>query len=104
MRLAQARLSGGEMRREEPKRRRRRARPEIVGTDIMTLYGVAEYLHCNPKFVNILLKKGELPGFKLGVGGGTDWRIFRSDVEQWIEQHQVIATPAGHQIKPRRKK
>ena len=60
--LAQARLSGGKMKRGEPKRRRHRARPETVGTDIMTLHGAAEYLHCNPMFVYILLKNGELPG------------------------------------------
>jgi len=63
----------------------------------MTLYGAAEYLHCNPSTVYELLRNGEVRGFKLGIGEGSDWRIFRGDLEHWIEQHQVNAAQAHDQ-------
>ena len=75
------------MKRRGPKQRRR-ARAETAGSEIMTLYGAAEYLHCNASFVYRLLKNGEMRGFKLRIGGGSDWRIFRRDLEHWIEQYQ----------------
>ena len=90
------------MKRRGPKQRRR-ARAETAGSEIMTLYGAAEYLHCNASFVYLLLKNGEMQGFKLGIGGGSDWRIFRRDLEHWIEQHQVNAAPAQDQERPRQK-
>ena len=80
------------MKRGNPKRTRRRARPETaeIANEIMTLYGVAEYLTCHPSTVSRLLY-GKLPGFRLGSGARSDWRIFRSDLERWIQQHQVQA-------------
>jgi len=85
------------VKRGKPKRtHRRRARPESAefGGEILTLYGVADYLNCHPSTVSRLLISGKLPGFHLGSGVRSDWRIFRSDLDRWIQQHQEEAAVA----------
>ena len=56
------------MKRGKPKHRRHRARPESAqfAGEIMTLYGVADYLNCHPSTVSRLLISGKLRGFHLG--------------------------------------
>jgi excisionase family DNA binding protein len=46
----------------------------------MTLQEVAEYLDCHEATVYRLARQGKIPGFK--VGG--QWRLMKSDVEEWI--------------------
>jgi excisionase family DNA binding protein len=48
--------------------------------EIMTLQGVARYLHCHYTTVKRLVHAGGLPVFRLG----SDSRIMRADLEKWI--------------------
>jgi excisionase family DNA binding protein len=51
----------------------------------MTLYDVADYLHCHAHTVSRFVHQEELPAFRIG----SDWRFRRADVKEWIEQHHV---------------
>ena len=50
----------------------------------MSVRDVAEYLNVDEKTVYRLLKRGELPAFKVS---GT-WRFKQEDIEEWIEQQK----------------
>ena len=49
---------------------------------VMTLQEVADYLHCHYATVYKLAREGEIPGFRLTLGGS--WRFLKSEVDQWI--------------------
>jgi excisionase family DNA binding protein len=78
------------------KRRNRGRQPEsepgAIGSEIMTLRGVADYLNCSPSTVFRLVHQAGLPAFRVG----TDWRIRRADLEKWIARQHVQMAP----IKP----
>jgi excisionase family DNA binding protein len=46
---------------------------------ILTLGNVAEYLRVHPSTIYRLLKKKQLPAFKLG----RDWRFSRESIDRW---------------------
>ena len=46
---------------------------------ILTLENVAEYLRVHPSTIYRLLKKKQLPAFKLG----RDWRFNRESIDRW---------------------
>lgn len=52
---------------------------------------VADLLRLNPQVVQRKLQAGEIPGYRLG----RDWRVERSQLMSWLEQHsnQVARTP-----------
>ena len=59
-----------------------------MGKNAMTVREVATYLNVNEKTVYRLVKRGDLPGFK--VAGA--WRFRREDISSWIEeQKQAVA-------------
>jgi excisionase family DNA binding protein len=77
------------------------AAPEIP--EIMTVDDLAEYLKVHYSTVYRLLKRSDLPGFRLG----SDWRFRRAEIDRWIAQQQV--GPSGNQagtpaMRQRRKK
>jgi excisionase family DNA binding protein len=49
----------------------------------MTLYEVADYLHCSYYTVQKLARRGKIPGFRLLGDNGT-WRVLKSELERWI--------------------
>jgi excisionase family DNA binding protein len=53
----------------------------------MTVQDVAEYLNVDPKTVYRMVKRGELPGFK--VGGS--WRFHKEDLDAWILKQKEVA-------------
>lgn len=53
--------------------------------NIMTLEEVAKYLRCHPSTVYRLLKRHELPAFKLG----RDYRFNRDAIDHWTEQESA---------------
>lgn len=65
-------------------RKGKKARPSILGPNeeraVMTVQDVADYLHCHSVTIYRLVKRGGLPGFKLG----SDWRFHRSEIDKWI--------------------
>ena len=52
-----------------------------MGTPAMTVRDVASYLNVDEKTVYRLVKRGDLPGFKVA---GT-WRFKQEDIDAWIE-------------------
>jgi len=58
-----------------------------MSTTAMTVQDVAEYLNVDPKTVYRMVKRGDLPGFK--VGGS--WRFRREDIDDWIAQQKEAA-------------
>jgi excisionase family DNA binding protein len=47
---------------------------------ILTLENLAEYLRVHPSTIYRLLKKKQLPAFKVG----RDWRFSRESIEHWL--------------------
>lgn len=57
----------------------------MIDSAVLTVKEVAALLRVDEKTVYRLVKKRELPGFK--VAGA--WRFKRTDIESWIEQQKV---------------
>jgi excisionase family DNA binding protein len=53
---------------------------------IMTLENVAEYLRVHPSTIYRLLKKQQLPAFKLG----RSWRFSRESIRRWLADAERI--------------
>jgi excisionase family DNA binding protein len=51
-------------------------------TRLITVKELSLYLRVHPSTVYRLLKRGELPGFKLG----SDWRFSREAIDRWRER------------------
>ena len=62
---------------------------------ILRLEDVAEFLHVHPSTIYRLLKRRQIPAFKVG----SDWRFNQDSIERWVreqegaEQHK-LATPS----------
>ena len=57
---------------------------DVVNSDnarssILTIQDVAEYLRVHPSTIYRLLKKKQLPAFKVG----RDWRFDREEIDRW---------------------
>jgi excisionase family DNA binding protein len=65
--------------------------------EIMTVPTLAEFLRCNQSTIYRLLKKKQIPAFNLG----SDWRFFRSDIDEWIARQYGTNPPVtkGHKSK-----
>jgi excisionase family DNA binding protein len=48
-------------------------------SSILTIRDVAEYLKVHPSTIYRLLKKKQLPAFKIG----SDWRFNRESIDRW---------------------
>jgi excisionase family DNA binding protein len=46
---------------------------------VMTVADVAEYLHVHPSTIYRLLRKREIPAFRVG----SDWRFNRESIDDW---------------------
>ncbi len=60
--------------------------------EVLRLTEVAEYLRVHPSTIYRLLRRKELPAFKVG----SDWRFNRASIDQWrsdaetLPQNQVL--------------
>jgi excisionase family DNA binding protein len=52
--------------------------------EIMTVYEVAEYLRLHHVMGYRMVKRGDIPGFRIG----TDWRFRRKEIDDWIATRQ----------------
>jgi excisionase family DNA binding protein len=68
-----------------------------LADEIMTVPTLAEFLHCHTFTIYRLLKKKQIPAFRFG----SDWRFFRSDIDQWIAQHEITILPVTRGRKPK---
>lgn len=63
-------------------------------TRLVTVKELSSYLRVHPSTIYRLLKRGELPGFKLG----SDWRFSLEAIDRWREhQNSELedANPSG---------
>jgi excisionase family DNA binding protein len=62
---------------------------------VLTLEEVARYLHVHPSTIYRLLKKKELPAFKVG----SDWRFNLESIDRWRDDaeraHSSIVAPSA---------
>jgi excisionase family DNA binding protein len=66
--------------------------------EIMTISSLALYLHCSHSFIYRLLKKKQIPAFKIG----SDWRFFRAAIDEWIaRQYDTTNPPLTRGPKPK---
>ena len=56
---------------------------DVDESTVMTLHEVADYLQCHYSTANRLVRRGDIPSFRLGALGGS-WRFLKSDVDRWI--------------------
>jgi excisionase family DNA binding protein len=59
--------------------------------NVLTLGEVASYLHVHPSTVYRLLKKKELPAFKVG----SDWRFNLESIDRWRSAAERSQGPKG---------
>ena len=53
-----------------------------AGNEIWTVSMLARYLRCHPSTIYRLLKRGQIPAFKIG----SDWRFQKSVIERWLRK------------------
>jgi excisionase family DNA binding protein len=61
----------------------------MTTTTVMTLDEVAAFLQVHPSTIYRLLKRHEIPAFKMG----SEWRFNRESIERWI---QALEAKVGH--------
>lgn len=49
--------------------------------EILTVRGLAEYMHCHQSTIYRLAKRGEIPAFRLGGG----WRFKIDQIDRWMQ-------------------
>jgi excisionase family DNA binding protein len=57
----------------------------------LTVPELSKYLHVHKTTIYRLLRKGKLPGFRLGSVGG-DWRFSVDAIQQWQRDQSVVRT------------
>ena len=62
---------------------------------ILTVVEVSDFLRLHPTTVYRLVRKGELPAFKIGGG----WRISTKDLDLWCVARREAHTPARTVLK-----
>jgi excisionase family DNA binding protein len=63
---------------------------------ILTVVEVSEFLRLHPTTVYRLLRKGELPAFKIGGG----WRVNQHDLDLWCIARSEASTSARAVLTP----
>jgi len=53
--------------------------------EIVTVKDLAKYLHCHQSTIYRLVKRGEIPGFRLGGG----WRFKIDEIDRWCRRSAV---------------
>jgi len=66
-------------------------RPGASMETILTLLEVSELLRVHPATVYRLLKRGEIPAFKIGY----DWRFTQGAIEMWIMERSKGLKSSG---------
>lgn len=70
-----------------------------MGSEIMTINEVAEYLHLHRTTIYGLLKRRELSGFRLAGAG--HWRFTRDEIDLWrTDAERKTRQQADQKTKP----
>jgi excisionase family DNA binding protein len=59
---------------------------------VLTVRNVAEYLHVHPSTIYRLVKKRQLPAFRVG----SDWRFNRESIDRWRADAEHSQAPVNH--------
>lgn len=59
---------------------------KIPMNEVLTLWEVADFLKIHRSTVYRLVKRGELPAFRVG----TDWRFNRVSIEEWLRSRMQV--------------
>jgi excisionase family DNA binding protein len=62
---------------------------------VMTLEEVADYLRVHPSTIYRLLKKKQLPAFKVG----SDWRFNLESIDKWRAEAEQGRSISGYTVK-----
>jgi excisionase family DNA binding protein len=62
---------------------------------VMTLEEVADYLRVHPSTIYRLLKKKQLPAFKVG----SDWRFNLESIDKWRAEAEQGRSASGYTVK-----
>lgn len=62
-------------------------RVEVVKTRVLTVLEVSRYLRVHPSTIYRMLKKSQLPAFRVG----SDWRFTVEAIDKWREQAEAGA-------------
>jgi excisionase family DNA binding protein len=54
--------------------------------NVMTVPELAKYLRVHPSTIYRLLKRGDIPAFKVGA----DWRVNRESINKWLRQQEGV--------------
>jgi excisionase family DNA binding protein len=68
--------------------------------EIMTIKELAEYLRVHPSTLYKLLRRGTLPGFRIG----SDWRFHREVIDRWCSERNLHADYAAMSFNRKRAK
>jgi excisionase family DNA binding protein len=68
----------------------------MTSVRVMTVGEVAQLLRCHPSTIYRLLKRREIPAFRVG----TDWRFNLEEIDRWRFAQQQ---PVGKSPPPRRR-
>ena len=82
--------------------RKRRVEPTAAGEQmateskyslprVMTVKELSEYLRVHPSTIYKLLRRGELPGFRIG----TDWRFNAEVIDRWCMERNLKGADSG---------
>ena len=53
-----------------------------LSSEILTVEEVSEFLRLHPTTIYRMLKRNEIPGFKVG----NEWRFFKGHIERWLDK------------------
>jgi len=67
----------------------------------MTVPTLARYLRCAQITIYKLLKKKQIPAFRIGSGPSSDWRFLRSAIDDWIATQYDTNPPVTKGRKPK---
>ncbi len=71
-------------------------RIEILNSRVLTVQEVSSYLRVHPSTIYRMLKKNQLPAFRVG----SDWRFTVEAIDKWREQAESGALLGAEVIVP----
>lgn len=73
-------------------------RVEVVRSRVLTVQEVSSYLRVHPSTIYRMLKKNQLPAFRVG----SDWRFTVEAIDQWREKAETGAGEPVAMSEPRK--
>ncbi len=69
-----------------------------LGKDWLSVADICEYMAVSSFVVTRVLRSGELPAVKMG----REWRVSRTDFEDWLNAQRLAAHLSGREVADRR--